>query len=69
MFVGEASNSPRTRGTLVKLLRRSLKSVVTVSLSASEPQIVFPLFGYLLGMGEDNIGWGLCSPCAEDKVV
>lgn len=43
VLVGEASYSPMRMGTFVKLLRINVKSVVTVALSVSDPQIVLPL--------------------------
>jgi hypothetical protein len=48
VLVGDASYSPKIIGTSVKLFRRSWKSDETVALSASEPQIVFPLNNLLL---------------------
>lgn len=42
VLVGEASYSPKRRGTLGKALRSRWKSDFTVVLSLSEPQIVFP---------------------------
>ena len=43
VLVGEASYSPKRSGTLGNLLRINSKSVLTVALSASDPQIVLPL--------------------------
>jgi hypothetical protein len=44
VLVGEASYSPKRRGTSGKVLRSRWKSDCTADLSLSEPQIVFPLF-------------------------
>lgn len=49
VLVGDASYSPRRRGTLVKLLRINWKSDLIVALSASEPQMVLPLHRVSVG--------------------